>query len=368
MATIVVAVGVCTGLLLVGNLLKEILTLLMVGQASLGVVLRGVGLLVPFVLAFALPMGALTAALLVFGRLSSDQELTAARANGISLLALAFPIVLLSLGLCGFCAWINMDLAPRCRVAYKQLFRELAERAPALIPAGRFVTDFPGIVVYAEHVRPGGKDGEDLELEDVLFFQLKDGHKEVDVRAPRATLQRLPAEQKLRLSFLNGRALYWLPGEATGTNSVGEGRWFSVEDPEIRIEVDMPRDLDFQGVPDVTEMTWRQLQTERRELRRLGVEDLTPIDVQMHRQVAFSFASFGFVLIGIPLGVRAHRRETSVGVAVAILLLLIYYAFLIVAQAFETRADAVPWLIVWLPNVVFQCAGGWLLFRVNRGW
>jgi lipopolysaccharide export system permease protein len=153
-ATILVAALVCTGLLILGNLLKEILSLLMAGQATLGLVIQGIGLLIPFVLTFALPMGALTAALLVFGRLSADQELTAARANGISLVALALPVLGLSLVLCALCAWINMDLAPRCRVAYKQLFARIAqERVRALIPPGRFVTDIPGMVIYADSVR-----------------------------------------------------------------------------------------------------------------------------------------------------------------------------------------------------------------------
>lgn len=376
LATILVAVVVCTGLLLIGNLLKEILALLMVGQASLGLVLRGIGLLIPFVLSFALPMGALTAALLVFGRFSSDQELTAARANGISLLALSLPIVLLCLGLCGLCAWINTEVAPRCRVAYKQLFRELVQKVPSLIPAGRFVTDFPGFVIYADRVQPG-EDPDSIEMEDVLFFQIKDGRKIFDVRARRALLERRPAERIVQLSFYEYRGLHWIPRERTAAPETNEtvaveGNWFPLpaadENSALTIQVELPSELTSRGMPELTDLTWRQLRTERRELLRLGLSDVTPIDVQIHRQIAFSFASFGFALVGIPLGVRAHRRETSVGVAVAIVLVLIYYAFLIVAQSFETRADVAPWLIVWLPNFVFQLTGGWLLWRVNRGW
>jgi lipopolysaccharide export system permease protein len=374
LATLAVAVVVCTGLLLLGNLLKETLALLMAGQANLALVVRGVGLLIPFVLAFALPMGALTAALLVFGRLSADQELTAARANGISLLALAFPILVLSLGLCGLCAWINLELAPRCRVAYKRLFTEiLQQRARTLIPAGRFVTQFPGFVIYAERVRDGGENV--LLLEEVLFFQLKEGRKVRDVRAPRARLERHPEEEVVQLTFFDGRALEWVsrpaagddPSERLKAGSEPEGFWQSVTMGEIVVEEKLPRQVISTGLPELSDMTLAQLRNERRELRRLGLEDLTPLDLQIHRQVAFSFASFGFALVGIPLGVRAHRRETSVGVAVAIGLVLVYYAFHVVAQAFETRLEAAPWLIVWLPNALFQMAGGWLLWRANDG-
>ena len=121
------------------------LQLLLSGQASLGGVLRAFGLLIPWVLAFALPMGMLTAALLVFGRFSADQELTAVRAGGVSLVALITPILLLSLLLCGASAtWINMEIAPRCRVAFKHVMGEMGLKlAAANLPEGRY-TSIPG--------------------------------------------------------------------------------------------------------------------------------------------------------------------------------------------------------------------------------
>ncbi len=368
LATIAVAVLVCTGLLLLGNLLKEILGLLMSGQASLAVVVRGVGLLIPFVLAFALPMGALTASLLVYGRLSADQELTAARANGISLISLAVPALLLGLALCGVCAWVNLDLAPRCRVAYKGLFKELAqEKARDLITPGRFVTDSPGVVIYASEVHGD-------EIKDVLFFRLLDGRKVLDVRAPRARLELHKEQREITVTFFDARILEWVPHVAGVTNEAVEiqggesGSWQPITGGLV-VPIKLPPSLDSGGIPPYSDMTFRQLLGERRELMKLGmgIFEVTPIDVQLHRQVAFSFATFGFALIGIPLGVRSHRRETSVGIAVAIALVLVYYGFLIVAQALETKPEAAAWVIVWMPNVLFQSVGAWLLWRVNRG-
>ncbi|MFN0068859.1 MAG: LptF/LptG family permease [Limisphaerales bacterium] len=398
LGTLLLAVVVCTGVLLVGNLLKQVVALLISGQAGLATVFKAIALLLPYVLTFALPMGMLTASLLVFGRLSADQEITAARANGISLASLALPVLLLSLVFAGLCAWVNLDVGPRSRAAFKRLLHEAAfSQDRPLITEGRFITDLPGIVFYAGRVRG-------QELEDVVFYQLEDGRRVRDLRAPRARLELDLTNRLLRLTFFDARALEWVPAAPApppATNDVpsaanepppasppveanapaaaetnapsavapaeGEGQWQPIFLAETTLPTIALPALGGRGhVTQTSDLTFRELRAERERLRALGVPDTTPIGVQMHRQVAFSFASFVFTLVGIPLGVRAHRRETSAGLALAVLLLLTYYAFIIIGQSLEGRPDLHPQWVIWTPNLLFQLAGGWLLWRADR--
>src|SRR5215469_7043976 len=149
--TLVLAVVVITFVLLLGNVLKDILPHLIAGQIGLSAVAEAIALLIPFVWVFALPMGMLTATVLVFGRFSADHELIAARASGISLLSLITPVLLLSLLCCAMSAWFSMYLGPCSRVVYVELRNELLlNLAKAQFPEGRFINISTNYVFYAE--------------------------------------------------------------------------------------------------------------------------------------------------------------------------------------------------------------------------
>ncbi len=372
-ASLLVTVLVFTFVLLLGNALKEILPLLVSGQVKVGFVAQAVGLLIPFVWVFALPMGMLTATLLIFGRFSADQEFTAVRASGVSLLSLTGPVLLLSLVLCGVSALVNMEIGPRCRVAYTSMLNNLrAEFSTAYLPEGSPITDFPGYIFYVGRNRGG-------DLQDVMIFVLQNGTNiEQTVRSPRAKMVVEKTNKRLNLTLYDARLIWFTGDRPTATAE--------------EISLDLPLESPDKFKPKIDDMTFMQLWNELRDLERrinlpLPVKSLTPEQRQarkrqwdemrrdlisrvvfhLHRQVAFSFACFGFTLVGIPLGIRVHRRETNVGIAIALVLVAIYYSFILIGQALTPHPEYAPHAIVWIPNFLFQAAGIVLLWRANRG-
>ena len=371
-ASLLMTVAVFTFVLLLGNVLREILRLLVDRLATLGIVIEAVGLLIPWVWVFALPMAMLTATLLVFGRFSADQELTAARASGISLLSLIPPILLLSLALCAASAVVNMEFGPRCRVAYKNLlFKVTVGLSNAQFPEGQSIRDFPGYIFSV------GKNRKQ-NLEDVRVYRLED---RTYISAPRGRVEVDALNKKITVRLFNAKSV-----------TLGNGRMDVGSAEELPLTFDLNPPSKEAPNTDISDMTFTQLNDKLRDLekiinRPLSVHGLTPeeqrnilrelerqrsdltspIRVYIHRQAAFSFACFGFALVGIPLGIRVHRRETNVGVAIALMLVMIYYSFILVGQALSARPEFAPHLIVWLPNFIFQAAGAVLLWRANRG-
>ena len=195
LATLLMTVLVFTFVLLLGNLLKEIAALMASGQVSPGFLFKAIGLLIPFVLVYSLPMGMLTSTLLVFGRFSADQELTAARAGGISLLSLTAPVLLIGIVMSMLCGWINLQIGPQCRATYKTMIFEYGlERASALIQEKGY-TDFPGYRVYVDRV-----DGNNLH--DVTIYQYDESQKlRMRMNAEQAALEVNPDTQQIMLTL-----------------------------------------------------------------------------------------------------------------------------------------------------------------------
>jgi lipopolysaccharide export system permease protein len=347
LATLGLTLLVFTFVLLMGSVLRDILTLIAAGHASFGLILKAFLLLIPWVIAFALPIGLLSATLLVFGRISADNELTAIRASGIGLFQAVWPILALSMLLSAVSALFNCEVAPRCRWAFKELqMQTLRSNARDLLTGGKYL-DFGSLTLFARDIQGG-------QMKDVLIYQVHEGRRVLDLWAPEGELgfdtNGLPSD--LLLKNAQGLTLF-------GTNYVpfSLARWPT--------NLTTLRTLNLRE-PRITEMTWTQLREERRKHAATGGTTL-PVEVQMHRQLSISLSCAGFALIGIPLGIRAHRRETNIGILLALLLLAAYYGLSIIAQSLQTRPAWHPQWLLWVPNLLFLGTGSWLLRRAHLG-
>ena len=377
LVTLLMTVTVCTFVLMLGTVLKEVLGLLMSRHASLWVVAQAVGLLIPFVLVFALPMGMLTATLMVFGRFSADNELTAARASGISLVSMVTPVLILSVFLSGIAAWMNMEVAPQCRVAYLRLLYKVGmSRGVAFLPEKTYIRDFKDAIVYI-----GGVKG--TNLSQITVYTLKDGKVDGHLRAERGRVQSdrsnsvvtvwLEDADQVSLDPDRGVMTPSFAGEMEFTYTNQAPRWAEKRDVRDMTHSQLWELLDeleqrLQSSPALGKVTNEELLKQQRALMAQRKADITaPVRIQIHRQISFSFACIGFTLVGIPLGIRAHRRETTFGIAMGLILVILYYSFFILGQSLEARPEWSPHLILWLPNFIFQATGIVLLWRANRG-
>jgi hypothetical protein len=87
---------------------------------------------------------------------------------------------------------------------------------------------------------------------------------------------------------------------------------------------------------------------------------------EINYRYSYAFASIAFAIIGIPLGIRAHRSEKTIGFLICLALIAIHYAMVITVKAFNDAYFLRPHLLIWLPDAIFVTTGIALLWRQHR--
>ena len=367
-----VAGGAATGafvfVLVAGNILTQVSSAIASGRVSGWEGLELVGLLIPGVLPYALPLGLLTGVLIAFGRMSSQQELTAMKASGRSLGRIARPALLLAGGLALLSAWLNLEIAPSANTEYRRLLLGSAKDNPAsVIVPGKLNRQFPGMVIRAAE-----RDGE--VLRDFWLWSVDErGRLTQTVHAREARLApslNRKGEGILRVELTDARLEKRQPGDETfaSPSSFIQARTTSLEFAASGVFKDGEnfqrklRWLTTSELLDAAEKGWQVAPNATRKEKEQG-QMLAMTQLMSHLASAFSVFSLAF--LAVPLAVRVGRSETFVNAAIALGVALTYYLLTSMA-AYVKDPDLRPDLLIWLPNVVVVGLAWTLLRRASR--
>ena len=367
-----VAGGAATGafvfVLVAGNILTQVSSAIASGRVSGWEGLELVGLLIPGVLPYALPLGLLTGVLIAFGRMSSQQELTAMKASGRSLGRIARPALLLAGGLALLSAWLNLEVAPSANTEYRRLLLGSAKDNPAsVIVPGKLNRQFPGMVIRAAE-----RDGE--VLRDFWLWSVDErGRLTQTVHAREARLApslNRKGEGILRVELTDARLEKRQPGDETfaSPSSFIQARTTSLEFAASGVFKDGEnfqrklRWLTTSELLDAMDKGWQVAPNATRKEKEQG-QMLAATQLMAHLASAFSVFSLAF--LAVPLAVRVGRSETFVNAAIALGVALTYYLLTSMA-AYVKDPDLRPDLLIWLPNVVVVGLAWTLLRRASR--
>lgn len=350
-------IGVLTFLLVLVNVFKDVFDLILNSDVPLGLIFKLIYLLIPWTLTYTLPWGLLLGVLLVFGRWSQDRELLALKASGIGLAPIIAPAVAIALLFTGISFVVNSYIAPQCREAFKQIAYEMVSTNPINLFTPRQPIDkFNGYRLFIDE-----RNG--THLKSVFLWQIDaKGKPTRSIRAEEGEVSIDSAQSKIILKLRNVRQ-----EERVGT---GENERFQVG---ARAQ-EMPISIPFQN-PNLR----------KQEKRGLGISTLSDLTneifysaaleeksrissmlTEFHKRIALGFSCLTFTLVGIPLAIQTKRRETSIGVAISLGVVIAYYFMIVLAEAFKRNAAAYPELIVWAPNLIFQAIGFFLIWRMNQ--
>jgi lipopolysaccharide export system permease protein len=350
------ACGMLTFILVVMNAFKRVFELLINNDVPFLTIVHLVLLLVPQALTFTIPWGFLVALLLVLGRMAHDLEILAVRAAGLGLVPLVSPLILFSLVLSLLCFYNNAVLAPRCITAFKDILVDMGRNNPTvLIRAQEPIDKFDGYRIHVDK-----KYGNTVE--GVSIWELgPDNIPKRNIRADRGQISADLEAMQLTITLTNART------EERGADLTNLSRiQTGLRASQFPLTLSLKRMLERPSKPKSSNQTLGQL-TEgifSGGIERAGA--LVSLLTEFQKRVAMSVSCFTFALVGIPLAVFAQRRETSVSFVLSLVVVVFYYLLIVAAEALKEKAGAYPELLIWMPNLIFQALGFWMIYKVNR--
>jgi len=341
--------------LVIGNVIRELMDLIVNQNLPLTSALYFMWLALPFTLSFTIPWALLTAMLLMFGRLSASNELLALQTAGVSLLRICLPALLLAVVLSGFCMWLNVDVNPKARQRMLDEISNLATKDPMILfREDEVISTFANRLISID-----AKERDTLK--NVVIFELnREGAPSRMISAKEAKISRDPQTFDFQVLLRNVRIEERDKVSPFDLSKVRQGIligevMYPLSVQKVLLMGDRKRSL--------AGKTFAEL----KEFIASGSDGSTlPARVEYHRRFSLSFACLAFAFIGIPLGITAHRKETSVGIAFSLILAFGYLLIITFARFLANTPVAQPVFLIWLPNLFFLALGVYLFKRLNR--
>lgn len=313
--------------------------------------------LLPAIIALALPLAFMAGVLGGLAKLSSDGEIEALKVLGFSPGQILKPVFIL-----GLIIWIigtsfTFWLMPSSNYQWlKTMVNSVLTRITLEIEPGHFIESLPGRVLF---VQSKEKDG---TWQNVLVYQQKEPEQAQIILA-----------RKGKLSVVPGNNEAWLYLED------GFNCGLDLKSPEVMLVNNFKRLIQVIDLWKITqtfslekksrEKTIKELFKDKAKLRHESNPDQRLIrltELELHKRFSLPTTCLIYAFFGVGLGWRRWRGGRLTGYALSLIVLLSYYALLIIGEDTALKGKQSPILAMWLPNLLILVFGLILYFLSYR--
>lgn len=307
----------------------------------------------PETLQWSMPLALLVSSILVFSRMSADSEIAAMRACGINIISvmkwpLAFGLVCTLLGF-----WVNNEIVPRGHEVRRTLKTKVSVKTGlSVLEPGRVIDDFPKVKIYF-----GRKNGN--WLYDLVVLDYSNPKVDRMITADKALVTQRGADIDLELYHMTVDPVDDKHRTMARANRFVYTMKNVIKQSEYTKRTKDYRFFEMLSMIDRTRQTCNPNGNGEKEdrvavaKRDFAMRELSGMKVELNKRFVFAMASICFVLIGIPLGIRSQRRESTAGMAISMGVSLGYYVVVILMLSCEEMYSIHPEILIWLP--VFAC-------------
>ena len=346
------------------------------------------------------------------GRLSSDNEIMAMRASGVSYFRLLVPLLLAGIVLAAAAFSMGDYFLPRGTVRFGNLYREILYSNPAVELEPNSVNRYRDTVLVTGDTEGG-------VINDLVIFDSSDKGGSRVIQSSEARLEKnAPAGGVITLN------LQEVFGHTVSSKRKGSYEYFSSEQMEYNI---LLRDITFsidnltaremssadvyrgivkrreelkerrrqnrisiqRSTAELRELYYEsafgfaagtsETQTQRnriekaeqltrearpllrqireREQRTFQNSSLQVYRLEFHKKLAIPFGCIAFIVFAFPFGSFSGRGGRSVGFGIGLIVSVFYWGMLFAGQTLGLRSNLSPLLAMWAPNIVLLTLG-----------
>jgi lipopolysaccharide export system permease protein len=401
--------------LLVIDFIPRITDSVMDKDISVWIALELLGLNLAWILALSIPMSALVATLMAFGRLTADFEITAIKSSGVNMLRVIMPVLIAGLVLTFLMIEFNDKILPDLNKKARELRGDISAMRPTLVfRSGIFISDVPGYLVLIDDI-----DHITSEIKGVSITDTKNNNRPRIIIAEHGLIEMTDGNKNMKFTLYNGEihSLDLLDPEnyrqvefenqiinITGTGSElqrnessfrgdreqsindmwqvvdkAEGQIFprrqqiltTMQDnierifsDTIGIRADKMTDSAVYMMIKKSADNLRLTVKRNRQQIASHKKRIAQFSIEIHKKYSIPAAIISFILIGAPLGIMSKRKGMGVAITISIILFVIYWSFLIGGEDLADRELISPFWGMWTANFLLSGIGLYLLYLV----
>jgi lipopolysaccharide export system permease protein len=315
----------------------------------------------PQFVAYSFPMSSLLATLMTYSRLSSDSELTALKACGVSVYRMVLP----ALAICCLITGLTF--------AFNELIVPAANYQSAITLAEALQEDNPPFsernIRYEEYKKITLPNGETEQVLSRLFYAKKfDGERMQGLTILDFSQDGLEQIVSAKSARWNSQQSLWDFSDGTIYVVSTDGAFRNIvtfDNQQLKLPrapldlASRKRNYDEMNIAEATEYL---------DLLKQGGSDdqIRKLQVRIQQKYALPFVCIAFGLVGAALGAQLERAGRAAGFAISLVIIFGYYLATIVFASLAQLGYIPPILGGWLPNILGMVAAALLLMRSSR--
>lgn len=342
----------------------------------------------PNIVVLTLPMSLLFGVLIAVGRLSSDSEIIAMRALGISTRTIYLPVFVFSFAMFLLNVYLINFVTPQGNAQLKSLQVDLlTSSVEKEIKPRVFYDEYENLTIYVNDVDRRTGQWKGVFVADSRVTDPEAGTTPQDIINEARRLQDADADDSSPLARSGQRVIVAQTGTLAALKPSNE-IWMNLRDAGTHVwdprrpdRYDLNSNRSQRLLVADTVSSFLLNQGAARSLREMTLPELLraarlsdrrdPVThnlawVEIHKKFALPFACVVFGILGLPLGITNRRGGKSSGFSLSIAIIVFYYVMINNGEHLAASGKILPFFGMWSANILLLALGIYLLIRANR--